>query len=72
LNVVQLRGNGIYQFLMPQLVPANYSTQYTFVMNSDVLASFDTGQTPAMDASSTSGAAFAVLGAISGYIISYP
>ena len=72
MNVVQLRGSGTYQFLLPQLVPANYSAQYTYVMNTDVLASFDAGQAPAMDAFSTSSSSFTMLATISGYMISYP
>lgn len=72
LNVIQLRGSGTYQFLHSALVPANYSTQYTFVTNEDVLASFSAGQTPAIDTFSTSGASFTALATISGYTIQIP
>jgi len=72
MNAIQLRGNGTYQFLHPQLLPANYSAQFTFVTNEDVLASFDGGITPDIDAFATSGGAFTASGTISGYLIAIP
>jgi len=72
LNVIQLRGGGTYQFLHSGLVPANYSAQYSFVTNEDVLESYSAGQIPAIDAFSTSGAAFTMLATISGYMIQIP
>lgn len=72
LNVVQFRGGGVYEFLPYQLATANYTNQYTNVINTDVIESFDTGQQPAIDAFSTSSAAFTTLATISGYMISYP
>ena len=72
LNVVQLRGDGIYQFLPYVGVTSNYSNQYSYIINDGVLASYDAGQAPAIDAFATSGAAFTTLATISGYMISYP
>lgn len=72
LNGVQMRNGSVYQFLTPSAVPGNYSGQFDFVSNDNVLLSYDAGQIPTVVVFATTGATFTSEAAISGYMIQIP
>ena len=75
IDMIELRGaNGsnVFQFL--PVVPSigNFGGQVQYATNQTVLAAYDAGQVPQVDAFVASGATFTVLASISGYMIDIP
>jgi len=72
---VELRdhtGGLLFQFLPIVAAPANFGAQTQFSVHSGVLASYDAGQIPAVDAFTPSGQTYSLLAQISGYTIDIP
>ena len=72
---VELRdftGSLIYQFLPVVATPANFNNQTQFTAHAAVLASYDSGQIPTVDAFVPSNQPYQVLATISGELITYP
>lgn len=69
---VELRGGSIFQFLPLTANLANFAGQFEYTTNQPVLAAYNAGEIPNVDAFSTSGAQFTVLATISGYMIDIP
>ena len=72
ISGLELRGGSTFQFLPISANPGNYSTQFSYVANEAVLAGYDTGQAPNVNAYSTSAAAYSGEAMVSGYTIDLP
>ena len=69
---VELRGGNVFQFLPLVAAPGNFGGQVQYSTNQTVLASYDAGQVPQVDAFVASTSTFSVLASISGYMIDIP
>jgi hypothetical protein len=72
---VELRdstGSLIFQFLPVVATPGNFGAQTQFTAHAAVLASYDTGQIPTVDAFVPSSQPYQVLATISGHMINFP
>jgi hypothetical protein len=72
---VELRGQGgsnVFQFIPIVPAPANYGAQTQFTAHAGVLASYDSGQIPTVDAFIPSGQTYELLASISGYMVNIP
>ena len=72
---VELRGaggSGVFQFLPVVASIGNFGGQFQYTTNQTVLASFDAGQVPNVDAFVASNSPFTMLASISGFMIDIP
>ena len=65
-------GSGVFQFIPIVAAPGNFGGQFQYTAHAEVLASYDAGQTPSVDAFVASTAPFTTLASISGYMIDIP
>jgi hypothetical protein len=69
---VQLRGGTVFQYLPVIATPGNFAGETDFVAHAPVLASYEAGEQPNMDAFSPTGGSFLMVASISGYMIDIP
>lgn len=72
---IELRGSGgsgVFQFLPVVASIGNFGGQFQYTTNQTVLASYDAGQAPNVDAFVASTAPFTMIASISGYMIDIP
>jgi hypothetical protein len=72
LVVVELRGGNIFQFLPSVASPGNFTGQFDSIVNQEVLAAYEVGQTPEVDGFAATVSTFTVVASISGYMIDVP
>ena len=69
---IELRGGSVFQFLPITPAPANFGSQTQYLAHAGVLAAYDSGQNPSVDAFVPSASAYSALASISGYMIDIP
>ena len=69
---IELRGGSVFQFLPITPAPANFGSQTQYLAHAGVLAAYDSGQNPTVDAFVPSASAYSTLASISGYMIDIP
>lgn len=72
---VELRGSngsGVFQFLPIVAAPGNFGGEVQYTVNQPVLAAYEAGETPNVDAFVGSVGTFSTLASISGYMIDLP
>jgi hypothetical protein len=69
---VELRGAAVFQFLPVVAAPGNFGGQFQYTTNDVVLAAYEAGQQPNVDAFAATASPFTVLASISGYMIDLP
>jgi len=72
---IELRGSGgsgVFQFLPVIASIGNFGGQFQYTTNQTVLASYDAGQVPNVDAFVASNSPFTMLASLSGYMIDIP
>ena len=72
---IELRGSGgsgVFQFLPVVASIGNFGGQFQYTTNQTVLASYDAGQVPNVDAFVASNSPFTMLASISGFMIDIP
>jgi hypothetical protein len=72
LVVIELRGANVFQFLPAVPSQGNFSGEFDFIANQEVLAAYDAGQSPNVDAFAAVASPFTVEASISGYMIDVP
>jgi len=72
LVVIELRGANVFQYLPAVASQGNFGGEFDFIANQDVLAAYDAGQSPNVDACVASASPFTVEASISGYMIDVP
>jgi hypothetical protein len=69
---IELRGGSVFQFLPIVPTPANFGGEFEYVAHQRVLAAYDAGEVPEVDAFAATGNTFSMVAHISGYMINYP
>ncbi len=72
VDVAELRGGTVFQFLPLTPVPANFGGEFQYTSNEQVLAAYNAGDVPNVDVFAPIGGSFTVLASISGYTVTIP